>query len=159
MNSSPNTTHHTVAYTTLCPRHNAPAADAVIGVASEQSLAISAPGERNTLRLPALLANLHVLGLELVDLALLLEVEDDDGRGSGGAKPVSVGGEDKGVNLVTGSERVEMLGLVKIPEHGGTVLASRGAERSVGGDGDSVDVAGVALVVGLDFAGSQIPDL
>jgi hypothetical protein len=52
-----------------------------------------------------------------------------------------------------------VLGLVEIPEHGGAVLAAGCAERAVGGDGDRVDVAGVADVVGLDLAGSELPDL
>ena len=46
-----------------------------------------------------------------------------------------------------------MLGLVKIPKHSGTILATGSAEGSVGGDGDGVDVASVANVVSLELAG------
>jgi hypothetical protein len=74
----------------LGPRHNTPSADQVVGVTSEQGLAISAPRQANTLWLAALLADRGVLRLELVNLALLLEVEDDDAAGGGGAQPVSV---------------------------------------------------------------------
>lgn len=63
------------------------------------------------------------------------------------------------MDLVTGVEGVEVLGLVQVPQHGGTVLATGGAEGSVGGDGDGVDVAGVTDVVGLQTAGSELPDL
>jgi hypothetical protein len=63
------------------------------------------------------------------------------------------------VDLVTGGERVQVLGLVQVPEHGGTVLATGGAERAIGGDGDGVDVTGVTNVVSLDTAGSELPDL
>ena len=77
-------------YVTLSPRHDTPAADAVISVSSKQSLAVGAPGQRDTLGLAALLANLHVLRLELVNLGLLLEVEDDDGARGGGTQPVTV---------------------------------------------------------------------
>lgn len=143
----------------LCPRHDTPSADLVVGVTSEQSLAVSAPGQADTLGLAALLALLDVLGLELVNLALLLEVEDGDAAGGGSAEPVTVGGEDEGVDLVTGVEGVEVLGLVKVPEHGGAVLATGGAEGSIGGDGDGVDVAGVTDVVGLETAGSELPNL
>ena len=149
--------HHNIPH--LCPRHNTPSTDLVVGVTSEESLAISAPGQGDALGLPALLANLHELGLELVNLGLLLEVEDDDAGGGGSAQPVAVGREDKGVDLVTGGERVQVLGLVQVPEHGGTVLATGGAERAVGGDGDGVDVAGVTDVVGLETAGSELPNL
>jgi len=149
--------HHDISH--LCPRHNTPSTDLVVGVTSEESLAVSAPGQGNTLGLTALLALLDVLGLELIDLALLLEVEDGDAGGGGSAEPVTVGGKDEGVDLIAGVERVEVLGLVKVPEHGGTVLATGGAERAVGGDGDGVDVTGVTNVVGLETAGSELPDL
>ena len=63
------------------------------------------------------------------------------------------------MDLVTCGERVEVLGLVEIPEHGGAILAAAGAEGAVGRDGHGVDVAGVADVVGLDAAGGELPDL
>ena len=131
----------------------------VVGVTSEQGLAVRTPCQADTLWLSALLANLHELGLQLVNLALLLQIEDDDAAGGGSAEPVAVGGEDKGVDLVTGVQGVEVLGLVQVPEHGGSVLSTGGAERAVGGDGDGVDVAGVADVVGLRSAGSELPNL
>lgn len=143
----------------LCARHNTPRADLVVGVTSEQRLAVVRPRERDALRLARFLADLHVLGLKLVDLALLLEVEDDDRGRGGGAQPVAVGREDEGVDLVAGGERVQVLGLVQVPQHGGAVLAAGCTERAVGRDGDGVDVAGVADVVGLDAAGGELPDL
>ena len=150
---------HYPTCTTLSPRHDTPAADTVVGVSGEQGLAVGAPGQGDTLGLPALLANLHVLRLELVNLGLLLKVEDDDAGGGGSAQPVAVGGEDKGVDLVTGGKRVEVLGLVQVPQHGGSVLTTGGAEGAIGRDGDGVDVTGVTDVVGLDAAGSEFPDL
>lgn len=63
------------------------------------------------------------------------------------------------MDLIASGERVEVLGLVKVPEHGGTVLATGGAEGSVGGDGDGVDVSGVTDVVGLETARSELPNL
>lgn len=63
------------------------------------------------------------------------------------------------MDLVAGGEGVEVLGLVQVPEHGCAVFAAGGAEGAVGGDGDGVDVAGVADVVGLDAAGGEFPDL
>lgn len=119
-------------YMPLSPCHDAPAADAVIGVSSKQGLAIGAPGQRDALGLAALLANLHVLGLQLVNLGLLLEVEDDDAGSGGGAQPVAVGREDEGVDLIAGGEGVEVLRLVQVPEHGGSVLASGRAEGAIG---------------------------
>lgn len=80
--------------------------------------------------------------------SLALKVENLDAAGGGSAEPVTVGGEDKGVDNVTGLEGVEVLALVEIPKHGDTVLAAGGSKRAVGRDGDGVDVASVAVVVG-----------
>ncbi len=55
---------------------------------------------------------------------LALKVEDLDARCGCRAEPVAVGREDKSVDNVTGLERVEVLALVKVPEHGDTVLAT-----------------------------------
>ena len=63
------------------------------------------------------------------------------------------------MDLVTGVERVEVLALVQVPEHGGTVLATGSAKGTVGGDGDGVDVAGVTNVVSLDAASGELPNL
>ena len=63
------------------------------------------------------------------------------------------------MDLIACLEGVEVLGLVEVPEHGCTVLAAGSAKGSVGGDGDCVDVAGVADVVGLDAARGEFPDL
>lgn len=143
----------------LCPGHDTPRPDDVVGVAGEQGLAVGGPGQADALGLAALLADVLELGLELVDLALLLEVEDDDAAGGGSAEPVPVGGEDESVDLVVGVERVQVLALVKIPQHRGTVLTAGSAEGSIGGDGDGVDVTGVADVVGLELAARELPNL
>lgn len=63
------------------------------------------------------------------------------------------------MDLVVGVEGVQVLGFVQVPEHGGTVLATRGAKRAIRRDGDGVDVTGVADVVGLQLAGRELPDL
>lgn len=52
-----------------------------------------------------------------------------------------------------------MLGFVEIPKHSSSVLAAGSAERAIGRDGDSVDVAAVAAVVGLDTARRKLPNL
>lgn len=143
----------------LRSRHNTPSTNDVVGVTSEQSLSISAPCQADTLWLSALLANGLELWLQLINLALLLQVEDDDAAGGGGAEPVSVGGENEGVDLITSVQGVKVLRLVQVPEHCSSVLATGSAERSVGGDGNGVDVAGVSDVVGLQSAGRKLPDL
>ena len=145
--------------TTLLSRHYPPSPDQIIRIPRKQCLSIRAPRQTHTLGLPALLTYGRIFGLQLVNLALLLEIEDDDGARRRGAEPVSVRGEDEGVDFVTGGQRVEVLGLVEVPEHGCAVFAAGGTEGAVGGDGHGVDVAGVADVVGLDAAIGEFPYL
>jgi len=52
-----------------------------------------------------------------------------------------------------------MLALVKIPEHGLAIFATRGAERTVGRNGDGVQITRVPDVVRLQLAVGQVPDL
>lgn len=122
-------------------------------------MSVRAPCQTDTLWLSALLANSLELWLQLINLALLLQIEDDDAAGGGGAKPVSVGGENEGVDLITSVQGVEVLRLVQVPQHGGSVLSTGSAEGSVWGDGDGVDVTGVSDVVGLQSARAELPDL
>lgn len=65
---------------------------------------------------------------------------DLDARGGSGAQPVAVGREDERVDDVPGVEGVETLALLKVPQHGGSILASRGAQRPVGRHGHRVQV-------------------
>lgn len=122
-------------------------------------MTISRPYQADTVWFLRLLALLNVVRLELINLVLLLEVEDGDGGGGGSAEPVSVRREDESVDLIASLERVKVFRLVQVPQHGGTVLATGSAQRSIGRDGDGVDVASVTDVVGLDAARSQFPDL
>lgn len=145
----------------LCPGHDTPGTDDVVGVTGEQGLAVSGPGKRHTLGVARLLGGSGEgeVGLQLIDLRLLLEVEDDDAGSGGSAQPVAVGGEDESVDLVVGVQGVEVLGLVEVPQHGRAVLATGGAQGSIGGDGDGVDVSSVSDVVSLQLAGGELPDL
>ena len=63
------------------------------------------------------------------------------------------------MDLVTSVEGVQVLRLVEVPEHGGSVLATGSAQGAIGGDGDGVDVTGVTDVVGLETAGRELPNL
>ena len=108
----------------LSSRHNAPCPDQVIRVPSEQSLSIGAPCKTNTLWLTALLSDGGVFGLEFVNLALLLEIENDDAGRSGSTEPVAVGGENEGMDLIACGQGVEVLGFVEVPEHGCAILSA-----------------------------------
>jgi hypothetical protein len=130
-----------------------PDTDLVISVTREQGSAISGPGKGNALGILGLLATFEEFRGELVNNGLGLEIPDLDARGGGSAEPVAVGGEDKGVDNVTSLKRVQVLRLVKIPKHNNTVLTTGSAERTIGRNGDSVDVVGSELALG------EFPDL
>ena len=78
---------------------------------------------------------------------------------SGGAEPVSVGREGKGVYGVAAIQRIKMFAFVKIPEHGLAVLATGSAKRTVGRHGHRVQVTRVTDVVRLQLAVGQVPHL
>lgn len=52
-----------------------------------------------------------------------------------------------------------MLALVEIPKHGDTVLAARSSQGPIGGNSDGVDIACVAIVVGLELELGEFPNL
>lgn len=63
------------------------------------------------------------------------------------------------MDFVSGVKGIEVLGLVKIPQHGSSVFSARSAKGSIRGDSDSVNVAGVTAVIGLDTTGRELPNL
>jgi len=139
--------------------NNGPDSDEVVAETGEESLTVGGPSEGSALGLSGLLGEVGEVRSEVVDDRLGLEVEDLDGGGGSSTEPVSVGGEDEGVDNVSGLEGVEVLALVEVPEHGDTVLTTGGGEGSIGGDGKGVDVTGVTVVVGLQLALVKLPNL
>ena len=90
---------------------------------------------------------------------LALKVKDLDAGCSCRAEPVAVGGEDECIDNITCLQRVEVLALVEVPKHGYTILATRRCEGAIGRDRDSVDVASMDVVVGLELELRKLPDL
>jgi len=52
-----------------------------------------------------------------------------------------------------------MTTFVKIPQHGSSILSTRGTQRSIRRDSNGVDVTSVSDVVGLKAARGEFPDL
>lgn len=84
---------------------------------------------------------------------------DLDRRSVGDAQPVAVGREAQRVDDVIVLERVQVLAVVEVPQQRLGVLATGRAQRAVGRNGDGVEVSVVALVVDLELAVCQVPDL
>jgi hypothetical protein len=87
------------------------------------------------------------------------EVPDHDSGSSGSTQPVSDGGEAQSVDDIASFQGGEVVTLVEVPEHGSTVLTTRSAERTIGGNGNSVNVTSVTHKVGTEFAVVEVPDL
>lgn len=138
--------------------HDSPDSDGVVRETGEEGLTVSGPSEGEAFWALEVVAGEGV-GFELIDDGLGLEVKDLDTRRGGSTEPVSVGGEDEGVDDVSGLEGVEVLALVKVPKHGDTILTTGGGEGSIGGDGEGVDVTSVTVVVGLELALVELPNL
>lgn len=135
-----------------------PDTDCIIRAASIQSGAISGPSKgyaaRNT-------DSGDGLKLDVVDDILAQEIPDLNGRLGGRAEPVAHGAEDEAVDHIAGLERVQMLGSIQVPQHDGAVLATRGAQGTIGRDGNNVDVATMAKVIDAQVRRLrlQVPDL
>lgn len=148
---------------------NGPDTDKVVGEAPEQCLAVSRPCDRHTLGFPRVSANVYEFRLEFVDdrsrkakftpknklvkvnNALALKIKDFNTAGGGSAQPVTVGGENEGIDDITCLKGVEVLALIQVPKHGNTILATRCRQGTIGGDRNSINVAGMAVVICLQL--------
>jgi len=136
-----------------------PDADGVVRVAGEQSLAIGGPGQGQALWLFGLRCGRDDLRAQFLDGLLACQIPDLDGWTVGNAQPVTVGREAQGIDNVIVLQSVQVLAVIKIPQQSLGVLAARGAQGPVGRDGHGVQIAIVAMVIVLQLAVSQIPDL
>jgi len=90
---------------------------------------------------------------------LAFKIPDLDAIGSGGTQPVAIGRESQSVDDASCVESVQCLVLNQVPQIGGLVTSTRGAEGTVGRDGDGVKGTLVSFQVLDQFAVSQTPDL
>jgi len=136
-----------------------PRADAAVGVTRVQGGTVERPAEARAVWGLRVLAHVRELRHEFVHNHLGLQVPNFDAGRSGRAQPVPVGGEHESVDDVFGSEGVQALAFVQVPEHGHAVLAAGRAQRAVGRHGHGVEVAVVAGQVPLQGQVSQVPHL
>lgn len=96
---------------------------------------------------------------EFLDHLLACQVPNLDGRAVGDAQPVAVGREAQSVDDVVVVQGVQVLAVIQVPQQGLAVLSSGCAQRAVRRDGDGVQVSVVSVVVQLELAVGQVPDL
>mmetsp|Transcript_13390 Transcript_13390/g.26055 ORF Transcript_13390/g.26055 Transcript_13390/m.26055 type:complete len:216 (-) Transcript_13390:369-1016(-) len=143
----------------LAANAHGPDTNATVGVTRVEGLAVGAPAEGDAVVRRSLLANGREVGFQLVHDELGLEVPNLDAGVGRGAKPVAVRREDHRVDDVAALERIQMLALVQVPEHGSAILAARRAQRAIRRHGHRVKVAGVARKVGAQLAVGEVPHL
>lgn len=139
---------------------NLPDANLTISVARVEGGAISRPAERDALGVVARLG-LGEDGLQVINNGLGEQVPNLDGSGGGSAEPVAVGSKDKGVDDTASLQRVQVLGIIQVPKHDSGILTGTSAQGTIGGDGNSVNVAIVTNVVDAEDGGLRlhIPNL
>jgi len=137
-------------------------ANDVVGETSKELVTFTRPGKGDAL-------NRHGLGLlglfrlnkddVFTDGFTALKIPDADGRGGGGAEPVTDRRKDKSVDDVIGREGGQVAALVEVPEHGLGIFTTGGAQGSIRGHGDGVHVFSVSGEVHAELAGGEVPDL
>jgi len=105
------------------------------------------------------LAGGSALDTEFIHHFLGLEIPNFDAGSGSSNQPVTVRGEHKGVDDISGIEPIKALALGKVPQHGNAVFASRGAERTIGRNSHSVQIAVVTNKIVADSAVGEIPNL
>eukprot|EP00961_Rhodomonas_salina_P150213 2022656-Rhodomonas_salina.3 len=112
---------------------DSPDADGAVGVPREEGVAVGGPAEREARDGQRLLRGRgHVVRGELRHDELALEVPDLDAGSRGRAEPVPVRGEHERIDrlVLARVERVQVLALLEVPQHGSAVLAAGRAQRA-----------------------------
>ncbi|RUS35573.1 hypothetical protein BC938DRAFT_476521 [Jimgerdemannia flammicorona] len=90
---------------------------------------------------------------EFIDNRLGLKIPDLNAGSGSGAQPVA------GVDDIPSLEGIQVLAFIEIPQHHDAILATRGAQRTIRRNGNSVNVASVPNVVRTELAFRKFPDL
>jgi hypothetical protein len=106
-----------------------------------------------------LITSIKLLRPQGINNHLGLQIPNLDAFIGSSTKPIPVGTEDERVDDLPGIEGVKTLALIEIPEHGGSVLASRGAQRSIGGNAHSIKVSSMTDQIIAKLAVGQSPNL
>lgn len=139
-----------------------PDTDQVVGVPSEQCLAISRPGQWDAVWWLGFAAKGDNLRFQVINNWFGFQIPNLDAWSSSSAKPVSVGAEAQSVDhdwhTVSG-QGVQVFALIEIPEHGHAVFASGCTQGTVWWNCDCVEESSMPNVICLYAAVGQIPNL
>jgi len=141
-----------------------PYADQVVGITSKEGLSVSAPCQRNTLRIlgqPWRMVQEEVWNslVQLSNNSLGVQVPNFNGWAGTSTQPITVGGKDESIDDIPSLERTQMFPLIQIPQHCSPILTTRSTQSAVRRDGDRVDVSCVTRKVGNQLAVLKVPHL
>ncbi len=138
---------------------DSPDSDLVVSVSSKEGLTISRPSKGDWLWGNVASTNVLQGNLQFIDNSLGFKIPNLDTSSSSSNQPVTVWREDESVDDITSFKRVEVLVFVQVPKHGDTVLSTRSTKGTIWRNSDSRNVTSVTVVVGLQFALGNIPNL
>jgi len=130
--------------------------DLSVGATGEESVSISRPLKGHA---PWDTGLRDFLVGELIKDILVLQIPDHDGSISCGAQPVVLRREAHGVDSAVGVEGIQVLSVIDIPQHSGSILTTGTAKGTIRRDGDGVEDTGMASKVGLQLAVVEVPHL
>lgn len=137
-----------------------PDPDLVVAVTGEQCLSVCWPCQTETLRWLSLWRVVWWnAGAQFLDHLLACQIPNLDVRSWGNAQPVSVWRETQSVDDVIVVQSVQVLAVIQIPQESLAILASGSAKGAIRRDGNGVQVSVVSIVIQLELAVGQIPDL
>jgi len=98
-------------------------------------------------------------GVQVGNEVLVFKIPDCNSLLGGSAQPISGWAEAQTVDDISSFEGIQVLSFIEIPQHGGSVSTSRCAQRTIRGDGNSVNVSSVSNEIGSQLARGQVPNL
>lgn len=139
---------------------NLPYTNLVVAIASEQSLSVSWPGEWQALWWIGLWRIIsRDSRTKFLNHLLACQIPNFNRRSIGDTQPVAIGREAQGIDDVVVVQSVQVLAIIQIPQQSLAILATGSAQWSIGRDSDGVQISIVSIVVQLQLAICQIPDL
>ena len=139
--------------------HQLPNTDDGVSITGVQEAAVSGPSKGSARRLSLAVGRSSGELGEIVDHGLRVKIEDTDTVISTDSQPILVRGELQSIDGGHSVQGEHVRTLSQVPHHDVTVLATRSAHDTVGGDSKSVDVTGVAVEIVLELEVLEIPNL
>lgn len=137
-----------------------PDTNLVVAITSKQSLTISGPGQWQALWWICLWwVSAWDTGTQFFNHLFACQIPDLDWWSVSDAQPVAIRREAQGVDDVIMIQGMQMLSIIQIPQQSLAILSAWSAQWTIRWNSNGVQVSIVAIVIQLQFAVGQIPNL